>query len=67
MLYRMVGQGWRDPFNGTTRLTMPAFADVLSPNQTRAVITYLKTLWPAEQRRYQWKESRRQPFPPMAP
>jgi mono/diheme cytochrome c family protein len=62
-LFRMIGQGWRDPFNKTERLTMPAFGDVLSPEQIRAVITYLKTLWTPEQRRFQWEESRTQSFP----
>jgi mono/diheme cytochrome c family protein len=66
MLYRIVQQGWRDAFNKTERLTMPAFAGQLSPKQTVAVITYLKTLWTRDQRRFQWEESRRQPFPPEA-
>lgn len=64
MLYRIVRNGWRDHFNKTDRLTMPAFANVLSPQETRAVITYLKTLWTSEQRRFQWQESQKGPFPP---
>lgn len=63
MLYRIVGQGWRDPFNKTERLTMPGFSGVLSPREVRAVITYLKTFWTTEQRRFQQEESRNQPFP----
>lgn len=63
MLYRIVMRGWRDPFNKTERLTMPGFTNVLSPQDTRAVITYLKTLWTPEQRRFQLEESRNQPFP----
>src|SRR3546814_2426064 len=43
MLYRMVSEGWRDPFNKTRELTMPAFGDQLSPEQIREVVTYLKT------------------------
>ena len=66
-LYQMVDKGWRDPFNKTKRLTMPAFGDVLSPEQIRAVITYLKTLWTAEQREFQSEESRNQPFPQRMP
>jgi mono/diheme cytochrome c family protein len=66
MLYRIVQRGWRDPFNKTERLTMPGFAQQLSPKQTMAVITYLKTLWTREQRRFQWEESKREPFPPEA-
>lgn len=65
-LYEMVSNGWRDPFNKTKRLTMPAFGDVLSQEQIHAVIAYLKTLWTREQRRFQSAESRDQPFPPQA-
>ena len=63
MLYRIIVEGWRDPFNETERLTMPAFRAVLSPREVRAVITYLKTLWTEEQRKFQWDESRNEPFP----
>lgn len=66
MLYQIIQQGWRDPFNKTKRLTMPPFAGKLTPTQTRDVIAYLKTLWTSEQRRFQQDESRRQPFPPEA-
>lgn len=66
MLYRIIRDGWRDPFNKTKRLTMPAYRETLSPGEIRAVITYLKTLWTPAQRRIQREESRRQPFPPEA-
>lgn len=66
MLYRMIKDGWRDPFNKTQRLTMPAFGQVLSPPEIRAVIEYLKTLWTPEQRRFQHDESVRSPYPPEA-
>jgi mono/diheme cytochrome c family protein len=58
MLYEMITKGMRDPFNSTTRLTMPPFGDVLSPEQIQAVIAYLKTLWTPEQRAFQSEESR---------
>lgn len=67
MLFRIVQQGWRDPFNKTERLTMPAFSGQLSREDTVAVIAYLKTLWTPKQRRFQAEESRRQPFPPATP
>lgn len=67
MLYRIVQQGWRDPFNKSDRLTMPAFKQQLSPQQTIAVITYLKSLWRPEQWQFQAEESRNQPFPPPSP
>ena len=57
MLYRMVSEGWRDPFNKSEELTMPAFKGQLSPDQIRDVITYLKTLWTSEQRQFQWEET----------
>ena len=63
MLYRIVRDGWRDPFNKTERLTMPAFGKTLPPEELRAVIDYLKTLWTPDQRRFQEEESRRAPFP----
>ncbi len=63
MLYQLIRDGWRDPFNKTDRLTMPAFGSVLTPVQIRSVITYLKTLWTPQQRRFQREESQAQPFP----
>lgn len=66
MLYRVIRDGWRDPFNKTRRLTMPAYGETLSPDEIRVVITYLKTLWTPEQQGIQREESRRQPFPPEA-
>ena len=67
MLYQIVQQGWRDAFNKTDRLTMPAFKGQLSRKETIAVIAYLKTLWTPDQQRFQREESRRQPFPAAAP
>lgn len=65
-LYHMVSKGWRDPFNKTDRLTMPAFGEALSSEQIRDVITYLKTLWAPEQRQFQSEENRDRPIPPRA-
>jgi mono/diheme cytochrome c family protein len=63
MLYRIVAEGWRDPFNKTQRLTMPAFGQTLAPQDIRAVIEYLKTLWTPQQRAFQREESRNAPYP----
>lgn len=63
MLYRIIAEGWRDPWNETDRLTMPAFEEVLSSQQIRLVVDYLKTLWSPEQRQHQREESRDAPFP----
>ena len=67
MLYPMVNDGWRDPFNKTERLTMPPFEDVLTPEEMQNVITYLKTLWTPEQRQFQWEETQvRGGFPQLS-
>jgi len=63
MLYRIIRDGWRDPFNKTQRLTMPAFGQTLAPDEIQAVVAYLKTLWTPRQRRFQREESRNQPAP----
>lgn len=57
MLFRMIAEGWRPPFNKTDRLTMPAFSDALTDQEIQAVIEYLKTLWAPDQRQYQMEES----------
>jgi mono/diheme cytochrome c family protein len=67
MLFQIVQQGWRDPFNKTQRLTMPAFKGQLSAAQTIAVITYLKSLWKPQQQQFQAEESRGHPFPGALP
>src|SRR3546814_17069924 len=56
MLYRMVSEGWRDPFNKTRELTMTAFGDQLSPAQIREGVTYFKNLSTSEQRQFPWQE-----------
>lgn len=63
MLYRIIAEGWRDPWNKTDRLTMPAYQEVLAPSEIRDVVNYLKTLWTQEQRRHQADESIENPFP----
>jgi mono/diheme cytochrome c family protein len=57
MLYRMISRGWRDPFNKTQMLTMPAFGGVLTPIEINAVIAYLKTHWTLTQRQFQSAET----------
>lgn len=56
-LYEMIAKGWRDPFNTTNRLTMPAFEQTLPPEAIDAVIAYLKTLWTPEQRQFQLEKT----------
>ncbi|MFH1343418.1 MAG: c-type cytochrome [Pseudomonadota bacterium] len=66
-LYEMISKGWRDPFNKTKRLTMPAFGETLSPKQIHVVIDYLKMLWTPEQRQFQSEETRNRPSPHRMP
>ncbi|SKA17236.1 c-type cytochrome [Consotaella salsifontis] len=66
VLYHMVLDGWRDPFNKMEDLTMPPFEGVLEPREIRAVLIYVKTLWTPEQRAAQAEESRDRPFPDEA-
>lgn len=66
MLYRIVRDGWRDPFNKSHRLTMPAYKNVLEPGEIRDVINFLKTMWMPAQRMSQKAESKAAPFPSEA-
>lgn len=66
MLYRMVRDGWRDPFNKSQALTMPAFGAKLTPAEIVQVVEYLKTLWTPAQRKLQREESRDAGYPPEA-
>ena len=66
VLYEMIAKGWRDPFNKTETLTMPAFEGKLTPQQIAGLIAYLKTLWTPDQRQFQADESVDRPLPPDA-
>jgi len=57
MLFKMIAEGWRYPFNKSDRLTMPAFEEQMTVQEIQSVIDYLKTLWTEEQRDYQKTES----------
>lgn len=62
-LYEMIAKGWRDPFNKSASLTMPAFEEQLRPEQINAVIAYLKTLWTVDQQQFQRDENQQSPPP----
>ncbi|MGH2452408.1 MAG: c-type cytochrome [bacterium] len=62
-LAAIISNGWRDPFNKTPDLTMPPFKDKLTEADIRALITYFKSLWSDEHRRWQYEESRRETEP----
>ncbi len=63
VLFQMIAKGWRDPFNKTSRLTMPAFEKVLTEKEINSVIAYLKTLWTPAQRARQVTKTQRDDAP----
>ena len=63
MLFRIVHDGWRDPFNTTEHLTMPPFGKMLTDAEIKAVIDYIKMFWTEEQRTFQEEESQGAPYP----
>jgi len=60
----MIRNGRRDPFNKTPELTVPPFKDRLSDEDIDAVLTYFKSLWSEEHRRWQSRESQKDAVPP---
>ena len=63
LLYRIVHDGGKIYESGGFKSQMPAWGDTLSPDEIRAVITYLKTLWGPKERAIQAEASRDDPFP----
>ena len=66
VLYQIVEEGWRDPFNRTERLTMPPFGRTLEPSEIRAVLEYIKMLWTHQQRQFQEAETEGATYPDAA-
>ncbi len=58
----IIRDGLRDPFNKTSELTMPPFRDRLSDEEIADVITYFKSLWSEEHRRFQEEQNERLPI-----
>lgn len=63
LLYRIVRDGGSIYEDSGFKSAMPAFGERLSPEEIRAVITYLKTLWGPEERGFQAQGSLDDPFP----
>ena len=66
LLYQIVRDGGGAFQGGGFRSAMPAFGARLTPREIRAVIVYLKGLWPPAQRSAQARASAADPFPPEA-
>ena len=63
LLFEIVRDGGSQFETATFRSRMPAWGEVLSDEEIREVLTYLKTLWGPEDRAFQAEVSERDPFP----
>jgi mono/diheme cytochrome c family protein len=63
LLFRTVRDGGKIYETPGFKSAMPPFGDRLSPDEIRAVLAYLKTLWPQELREVQAEASKNDPFP----
>ncbi len=63
LLYQIIRDGGAIYETPGFKSLMPAFGDQLTPEETGAVITYLKSLWEPDQRASQAKVSRQVPLP----
>lgn len=53
ILFRLVKEGVSAVVGGDYQSDMPGFADVLSDEEVRAVLAYIKSTWPERERAYQ--------------
>jgi mono/diheme cytochrome c family protein len=63
LLYRIVRDGGTIYETPGFKSAMPAFGGQLDSEETKAVITYLKSLWGLKERSFQAEVSRQDPFP----
>lgn len=63
LLYRIIRDGGAQFAGPTTPSGMPAFGEVLSDGEIRAVLGYLKELWGDEERAFQLQVSEGDPLP----
>lgn len=61
----IIRDGLRDRFNKSPDLTMPAYRDKLTAQEIAELITYFKSLWSDEHRRFQEEQNLRDPPVPM--
>lgn len=58
----MEGTPRAEPDVSILDVSMPPFEAVLSPEEIRSVIAFIKTLWTPEQRQLQWERTERADF-----
>ena len=67
LLYQIISDGGASLNLPGFQSGMPAFGGALGDAEIRAVLTYLKSLWPEEQRQTQWLASQNDPLPSAQP
>ncbi|NOX61628.1 MAG: cytochrome c [Chloroflexi bacterium] len=65
LLFQIVKEGGDSLNIPNFKSGMPAFGDKLTDAEIIAVLSYLKSLWPEEQRRIQAQASEQDPFPTL--
>ncbi len=60
VLFRITKEGPAAVVGGGYQSDMPGFADVLSDDDIRAVLDFIKSTWPERERQYQAEMSRRE-------
>lgn len=60
VLFRIIKDGPAAVVGGGYRSDMPGFGSVMSADEIRAVLAFIKSSWPEQERRYQAEMSRRE-------
>lgn len=60
VLFRITRDGPAAVVGGGYRSDMPGFGNVMSDNEIRAVLAFIKSTWPEQERQYQAEMSRRE-------
>ncbi|MGK9340243.1 c-type cytochrome [Sinorhizobium meliloti] len=60
VLFRIIKDGPASVVGGGYRSDMPGFGNVMSDDEIRAVLAFIKSSWPEQERRYQAEMSRRE-------
>jgi len=60
VLFRIIKDGPAAVVGGGYRSDMPGFGNVMSDDEIRAVLAFIKSSWPEQERRYQAEMSRRE-------
>lgn len=63
LLYQIIREGGASLDLPDFKSNMPAFGDSLTDRETRAVLEYLKSTWPEQERQTQWLVSQNDPLP----